>query len=130
MSPAPRAGGSQGERGAATAELAMVLPLLLAVTGALVWMLTLVLAQMRVTDAAREAARAAARGDDPAAAEALAVQVAPVGSTVQVLTDGDRVRVVVTSDVRGPGGLLAHLPGAEVSSSAVAVHEPVGVATP
>ena len=45
----------RGERGAVTAELAMVLPLLLAVTAGLVWLMVVGLGQLRATDAAREA---------------------------------------------------------------------------
>ena len=54
----------RGERGAVTAELAMALPLLVAVTVGLVWLLAVGAAQLRVVDAARETARAVARGDD------------------------------------------------------------------
>ncbi len=46
-----------------TAELAMAVPLLLAVTLGMVWLLTLGTAQVRMVDATREAARAVARGD-------------------------------------------------------------------
>ena len=46
------------ERGAATAELALGIPLLVALTAGLVWMLALGAAQVRVIDASREAARA------------------------------------------------------------------------
>ena len=49
-------------RGAATAELAMALPLLVAVTVGLVWLLAVGAAQIRVVDAARETARAAGPG--------------------------------------------------------------------
>ena len=52
---------SRDDSGAATAELAMALPLLLAVTVGLVWLLSVAAAQLRVVDAARESARAAAR---------------------------------------------------------------------
>jgi len=113
----------RGERGAVTAELAMVLPLLLAVTAGLVWMLTVGLAQVRVTDAAREAARAVARGDSEADAVALARRVAPDPSDVVVGRDGGRVVVTVRSSVEGPGGLLARLPGATVTGEAVATEE-------
>ena len=46
-----------------TAELALVLPLLVAVTLGLVWLLAVGAAQVRTVDAARETARAVARGD-------------------------------------------------------------------
>ena len=51
------------ERGAATAELALAIPLLLSLTIGLVWLLSVGAAQVRMVDAAREAARATARGD-------------------------------------------------------------------
>ena len=41
----------------------MAVPLLLAVTLGMVWLLTLGTAQVRMVDATREAARAVARGD-------------------------------------------------------------------
>ena len=55
---------SRGERGAATAELALGIPLLVALTAGLVWMLAVGAAQVRVIDASREAARVVARGAD------------------------------------------------------------------
>ena len=70
--------------GAATAELAMVLPLLMAVTLGLVWLLAVGAAQVRTVDAARETARAVARGDDQAAAVARGLRVAPDGSRIEV----------------------------------------------
>ncbi|GHJ58487.1 hypothetical protein NOK12_10060 [Nocardioides sp. OK12] len=106
-----------------TAELAMVLPLLLAVVVAMTWLLSVGLAQVRVVDAAREAARALARGDDQARAVALAAQVAPPGSRVAVARADGTVVVTVTGTVSGPGGLLAALPGAEVSAAATALEE-------
>ena len=48
----------------------MGLPLLLAVTVGLVWLLSVGAAQIRTVDAARETARAVARGDDVGAAVA------------------------------------------------------------
>lgn len=112
----------RSERGAATAELAMVLPLLLAATIGLVWLLAVGAAQVRVVDAARETARAVARGDDVAAAVGRGEQVAPPGSRVSVDRSGGEVRVTVTGRVRGPGGLF-DLPHAQVSADAVAVAE-------
>jgi Flp pilus assembly protein TadG len=114
--------GHRSQRGAATAELAMVLPLLIAVTIGLVWLLAVGSAQVRAVDAARETARAVARGDDPAAAVARGERVAPPGSSVTVETAGGEVTVVVTGRVAGPGGVF-ELPQAEVSARAVAVLE-------
>jgi Flp pilus assembly protein TadG len=114
----------RGQRGAVTAELALGLPLLLAVTLGLVWLLVVGVAQVRVVDAAREAARAAARGEPTGAAVSLALRVAPSGAQVAVTSAGDDVRVVVSAEVDGPGGLFAFLPGVQVVGEAVAAREP------
>lgn len=106
-----------------TAELAVVLPVLLVVTAGLVWLLVVGTAQVRVTDAAREAARALARGDSEAAATAVAARVAPHGSRVEVVRSGGEVVVTVTGTVAGGDGLLALVPGAEVRASATALEE-------
>jgi hypothetical protein len=110
-------------RGAATAELALTLPILVAVTVGLAWLLAVGAGQLRAVDAARETARALARGDEPAAAVAVGEQVAPAGATVHVATAGGRVRVTVTGEVAGPGGLFASLPPARLRAEAVAMLE-------
>jgi len=115
------------ERGAVTAELALALPTLLAVTAALAWLLSVGAAQVRTVDAAREAARAVARGDDPAAAVAVGERVAPTGVGVAVTTEGDRVVARASGRVPGPGGLFSFLPGATVASEAVALAEEAGL---
>ncbi|WP_244931076.1 TadE family type IV pilus minor pilin [Nocardioides sp. W7] len=111
------------DRGAATAELAMVLPILVAVTIGLVWLLAVGAAQVRVVDAARESARAAARGEADGDAVARGQQVAPAGATVTLSRSGDRVRAVASGEVRGPGGLFGFLPGVTVRAAAVAAAE-------
>jgi Flp pilus assembly protein TadG len=116
------------ESGAATAELAMALPVLVAVTIGLVWLLGVGAAQIRVVDAAREVARAAARGDPTGEAVARGLEVAPAGSRVAVVTQGGRVTATVTGRVAGPGGLFAALPSVTVHAEAVAAVEPGGVA--
>jgi Flp pilus assembly protein TadG len=104
----------------------MVLPVLLAVTVGLVWLLAVGTAQVRVTDAAREAARALARGDSDEVARGLAEQVAPPGSAVSVARSEGQVSVTVTGRVEGPGGLWSGLPGAEVAATATALDEETG----
>lgn len=106
----------------------MVLPLLVAVTIGLVWLLAVGAAQVRAVDAARETARALARGDDQAAAVARGLEVAPDGARVSIVRSGGEVRVTVTGRVEGPGGLFAHLPTPRVRSEAVAAEEPGGTA--
>jgi len=101
----------------------MVLPLMVAVVIALVWLLAVGSAQVRAVDAARETARALARGDDQASAVARGLQVATPGSRMEVSRSGGQVRVVVTGRVHGPGGLLAGLPAPELHAEAVAADE-------
>lgn len=111
------------ERGAVTAELAMGLPLLMAVTVAMVWLLAVGAAQVRVVDAARESARAVARGDDEAGAREVAQRIAPDGARVLITAEAGRVVVETTAAVEGPGGLFGLVPAVEVSARAVALRE-------
>lgn len=113
----------RGERGAVTAELAVALPLLLALTVGLVWLLSVGAAQVRAVDAARETARALARGDDPAAAVAAGQRVAPAGARVTVSTAGADVVASVSAEVDGPGGLFSALSSVTVRAEAVALVE-------
>lgn len=114
-----------GSRGAVTAELVVGLPVLFAVTLGLVWLLAVGSAQIRTVDAAREAARAAARGDDVSAAVAAGERVAPDGVRLTVRLEGAQVVATAEGRVAGPGGLFAVIPGAQVRAEAVAVQEEV-----
>ncbi|HWJ11971.1 MAG TPA: TadE family type IV pilus minor pilin [Nocardioides sp.] len=118
-----RRGGHRGDRGAVTAELAVALPVLLAVTAGLAWLLAVAVGQVRTVDAARETARALARGDDEAAAVAVGRRVAPDGVTIAVRREGDRVVVRATGRMAGPGGLFSAIPGARLDAEAVALAE-------
>ena len=113
------------QRGAVTAELAMALPLLLAVTLGLVWLLSLATAQVRMVDATRETARAVARGDDVRLAVDRGREVAPPGARLTVSTTSDRVVVSGTVRVDGVGGLLEVLPAVHLRVEAVAAREDV-----
>ncbi|GAA4122274.1 hypothetical protein GCM10022215_27980 [Nocardioides fonticola] len=107
-----------------TAETALMLPLLVALAAGLVWLLAVGLAQVRVTDAAREAARATARGDTWPQAQELALRVAPAGASVERSTESGAVVVRVEADAGGPGGLLGRLvPDVRVGATAVAAAE-------
>ena len=77
--------------------------------------LTAVSMQVRCVDAAREAARLAARGDDALAAE-VARNTAPDGAAVQLRRNGDLVVASVTAR-------SALLPGVTVAAEAVAAVE-------
>jgi Flp pilus assembly protein TadG len=111
------------DRGSVTAETAVVLPLLAAVTVALVWVVSLAATQVRVVDAARETARAAARDESRTRAIELGRRVAPPSSRITVQDLGESVAVDVVAVVRGPGGVLRFLPSVQLSSHAVAAKE-------
>lgn len=105
-----------------TAELALGLPLLMGVTVVLCWLLALGVGQVRVQDAARETARAAARGDDSGAAIAVGKRVAPPGSSVSLQTGGEQVVATVVAPIPGPD-VLVRLPGVQLRAEAVAFNE-------
>jgi hypothetical protein len=77
--------------------------------------LTAVSMQVRCVDAAREAARLAARGDSSASDAARGI--APDGAAVQLRNDGGLVVATVTAR-------SALLPGVTVAAEAVAAAEP------
>ncbi|WP_045311583.1 TadE family type IV pilus minor pilin [Lentzea aerocolonigenes] len=85
----------------ATVEAAIAVCALLIVMGLAAAGLTAVVEQMRCTDAAREAARLAARGERQRGEEA-AGQIAP-GANIVFQVDDDSISVVVTK--RGPLGV-------------------------
>lgn len=115
--------GPERDRGSATAETAVVLPVLLVVLAMAVWVLACVSGQLRCLDAAALAARAAARGDAADAVAEAARRIAPAGAVVSVRTSGEQVEVVVGARVRPGGGALSRLPGMQVSGRAVAANE-------
>lgn len=96
----------------------MVLPVMLLFASALLWALFAACAQIQVVDAARAGARAAARQDPPPTVLAAARRTAPDGAEVTVGREGDLVRVVVSVQAPGPGGL-----GLDLSHTAVALAE-------
>ncbi len=121
----PQAGRrARTHRGSVTAETVMVLPVLVAVALGLAWLLALAATQVRVVDAARETARAAARDDSRSAAVTLGRRVAPDGSRISVHEDGETVVVRVRAQVRGPQGLFRFVPAVHVDAEAVAAKEP------
>ncbi|MGP4047137.1 TadE family type IV pilus minor pilin [Streptomyces sp. 2A115] len=111
------------DRGFVTAEAAVVLPVLVVFTMALVWALMAAYAQIQCVDAARAGARAAARQDPPGAVMSAVRQSAPSGARVTVRREGDLVRVRVEAEPPGPHALALDL-----DSEAVALaEETVGV---
>jgi Flp pilus assembly protein TadG len=114
------------ERGMVTAEAALVIPVLLAVTLLLSWAITVGAAQVRLIDAAREGARLAARGESEQAVQEAIQRAGPDGVTGRVTVLDDSVRVDVDTEVAPGVPLLGDLPGIGLDSSATAALEEVG----
>lgn len=106
-----------------TAETAVVLPVLLLVLAGVVAAVTVVGAQLRCVDAAREGARAAARGEEVATVTALAGRAAPEGAVTTVSGGGEEVRVTVTATISPLGPVPLRI---TVAADAVALREPGG----
>lgn len=96
-----------------------MLPLLSLVAIVLVWAITVGIAQVRVVDAARDAARVVARGDDATAAAEAARRTAGKAADVDIERAAGVVSVSVTERVRPPGWLLIPLPAVSVRGHAV-----------
>ena len=119
----PATGPVGPDAGSATVELAAAIPLLVAVTLAMVGVIGLARDQVLAQGAAREAAREAAMGGDPVRAAAAARAALPSGrpATVTVAAAGPgRVRVVVGLPVKLPFGVRPVI----VSATTVAALEP------
>jgi len=104
------------DRGGVTVEAAFAVAALVVVAVLGVGGLAAVSAQVRCIDAAREAARLAARGDDSAAVD-TARRTGPDGASIEVRRDGGRI--VARVRVRAP-----LVPGVTVGAEAVAAPEP------
>lgn len=115
VAPARRDGGM------ATAELAVVLPVLVLLVAAGMTAISVLVGQLRCVDAAREGARAAARGEEVGVVTAVAQRSGPSGAAVEVAAGEADVQVTVSASVGAPGGPL---PTFRVRASAVAVREP------
>lgn len=116
-------GGPGRQRGAVTAEIAAALPALALVVLAAVWTISLGLAQLRCADAAREAARAAARGEQTATVREVAQAVAPGSATIRITEGNGLVFVECAVPMRPPVPFADRLPAPTVRSSATAVEE-------
>jgi hypothetical protein len=119
----PSAGGRpRPDEGSVTVELAAAIPLLVAVTLAMVGLLGLARDQVLAQGAAREAAREAAIGDDTRASAAARAALPPGrAANVTVMGAGPhRVRVLVELPVALPFGARPVV----IKATAVAAREP------
>ena len=111
-----------GERGTVTAESAMVLPIVAAFALVMVWLVSVGVTQIETVDAARDAARALARGEDEDAVVSAVRRTAPYPATVSVAHADGTVTVNVSAATKAPGWLLVPLPTITVdAASTVAV---------
>jgi hypothetical protein len=97
---------SPSEAGMVTAELAVAIPAVVLVLALCLAGVTAGIDQIRCVDAARLAARSAARGDTPGAVRAAALSAAPRGATVALAVEDATVSVTVEARSGGWGGVL------------------------
>lgn len=103
-----------------TAELAVALPALLILLCVALWAVATGAAQLRCLDAAREGARASARGEAPEIVLDAVRRAAPAHATVRVSRDGGLVHISVSASVAPLGQLAGRAPSLRVSGTASA----------
>ncbi len=104
------------ERGSVTAEFAVLVPALLLVLGLCLGAVQLVGQQLRLTDAAADAARSAARGDDPARVAALVAHTAPAAG-LSLSVQGD----FVCAELSSQAGVALGFFGVQIAASSCAL---------
>jgi Flp pilus assembly protein TadG len=104
-------------------ESAFGLMILLLFAAAGIALVTAVGAQLKCVDAARDGARAVARGESADAVRRLAGAAGPPDAEVSIARDADSARVAVSARV---GGLARLVPVVRVHAQSVAALEPAG----
>ncbi|MCG2623528.1 TadE family protein [Arthrobacter sp. I2-34] len=94
----------RSDRGAATAEVAVVLPAVVALLGLLLAGATGAVTQLQLEKAAQAAVRQLGRGEPEGQAAATARRIAGEGAGLAAATSGGWVSVRVTAQVPGPWG--------------------------
>lgn len=110
-----------GQRGSATAELAIALPAVTALLALLLLGVSAGLLQLRLEEGARAGARALARGDAPAQVVEIVERVAGHGASVTLGNDGGYATVTVLGRA---GGVLSGLVPWEQEARASTRSEP------
>lgn len=105
-------------RGSVTAETAMVLPALMVVLAAALWAIQAVGVQLECVDAARAAARAAARGEPLDKVRELVQSATHPNARVDISRNPESTKVEVSVEVRPAWGVS--LPAVQVAASATA----------
>lgn len=96
------------ERGSATAELAVALPAVMLVLALCLGAVHVVGRQVRLTDAAADAARALGRGESSSTAHRIADRVAGGGTRLTSSEEAPLICAVLTAE--GGAGLLGAIP--------------------
>lgn len=119
----PNSRPSRRERGMATAELMTIAPFGVMLVLLLVWVVSLGLAEVRVTDSAREAARLVARGETVDTATNAARQGVPSDTQVTVDVDDGVVTVRVRARSTMPVPFFSGVGSKDIAAEASAVLE-------
>ncbi|WP_329005178.1 pilus assembly protein [Kribbella sp. NBC_00709] len=113
----------RAEWGAVTAELAVALPVLFALLLLGVWSIGLVVLNIRCIDAARDVARAVARGEPPDQAESVGHRTIPSG-TITISRDASDIHVTVTATPTHTPPILTLLTPTRITATATLQAEP------
>ncbi|MGZ0149243.1 TadE family type IV pilus minor pilin [Kribbella sp. WER1] len=111
------------ERGAVTAEMALVLPVLVGLLLLGIWSIGLVVMNIRCIDAARDVARAVARGESVETAQAIGHRTVPSG-TVTITREGADIHVTVAVKPAHSPPLLTFITPTELAATAILQSEP------
>ncbi|MFI6601793.1 TadE family type IV pilus minor pilin [Nonomuraea sp. NPDC050536] len=103
-------------------ETAAVLPALMVVLAAALWVIQVVGVRLECVDAARTAARASARGEDLDQVRAVAQAATRPNAQIAITRDPDHTRVEITIEVRPAWGPT--FPAIQVSATATTDTEP------
>ncbi len=112
------------QRGSVTAEVAFVLPVMLAFLAAGLWLVGTVITNIRCIDAARDTARAVARGEPAEAARQLGLRTAPSDATITITQIDSTIHVEVIARSVTPPGVLRALPNPTAQATATVQTEP------
>ena len=91
---------TQRERGSVTLEFAVLLPAVLVLAAVIMSLTAVSTAQIRGTDAARQAARMAAVGEPTAQITAAVRQITSPAADLDLQNDGQWVRITVSQPVK------------------------------
>jgi Flp pilus assembly protein TadG len=120
-----RPGRRHSDRGQATVELALCLPLVCLLLLSVVQVAIVVRDQLIVQHAAREAARSASVSGSPATAAAQVVRVVAPNASVTVVASNERVTATVSQSTHTDVPLIGALvPDVVLTASAAMAREP------